>query len=346
MLDMGFIPDVERIVNVLPKLRQTLFFSATMASEIRHLSDKFLMNPKEISVAPPASPAKTVRQRLVRCGSDAKAKRATLRALIDREGDKIKGALIFCNRKRDVDIVKRSLARHGYDAECLHGDMPQPARMETLNRFRASEIRLLVCSDVAARGLDIPAVSHVFNYDVPSNAEDYVHRIGRTGRAGRSGKAYMLLTRDDEKLIASVRKLIGDRIEEESISGTDVPPSPEQEVDAPKSRSRRGHGRRDAEDRPRKAETEAVRAERAEARKASVEKAPVAKAPAAAAEVGEAETAKPQAEPIRTARAQPKKARPEKARAEKAQESHQGNTPFGDHVPAFILREVTLSASA
>jgi superfamily II DNA/RNA helicase len=219
MLDMGFIPDVERIVKMLPPLRQTLFFSATMAPEIRKLSDAFLMNPKEIRVAPPASPAQTVTQRLVRTGSEAKDKRAALRQLIDRAGDRLGSGLIFCNRKRDVGVVYRSLKRHGYDAAELHGDMAQPARMATLDKFKKDEVRLLVCSDVAARGLDIPRVSHVFNFDVPSNAEDYVHRIGRTGRAGRSGEAFTLVTRLDSKLLAAIEKLIGGKIEYEGASG-------------------------------------------------------------------------------------------------------------------------------
>ena len=212
MLDMGFIPDVERIVKLLPPLRQTLFFSATMAPEIRKLTEAFLMNPKEIRVAPPASPAATVTQRLVRCGSEPKQKRAALRDLVDRAGENLGSGLIFCNRKRDVGIVYRSLQRHGYDAAELHGDMAQPARMETLDRFKKGEVRLLVCSDVAARGLDIPKVSHVFNFDVPSNAEDYVHRIGRTGRAGRSGEAFTLVTRLDFKLLSAIEKLIGGKI--------------------------------------------------------------------------------------------------------------------------------------
>ena len=213
-LDMGFIPDVERTVKLLQAIRQTLFFSATMAPEIRKLTDAFLMNPKVIKVAPPASPAKTVTQRLVRCGSEPKQKRAALRQLLDGAGDSLGSGLIFCNRKRDVGIVFRSLQRHGYDAAELHGDMAQPARMETLDRFKKGEVRLLVCSDVAARGLDIPKVSHVFNFDVPSNAEDYVHRIGRTGRAGRSGEAFTLVSRLDFKLLTAIEKLIGGKIEE------------------------------------------------------------------------------------------------------------------------------------
>src|SRR5499433_2081949 len=188
MLDMGFIPDVERIVSLIPKIRQTLFFSATMPPEIRRLADAFLMNPKEISVAPPASPAATVIQGIATV--DEREKREALRRLIRHED--VKNALIFCNRKRDVEILFRSLTRHGFDAAALHGDMPQPKRTETLERFRDGEVRLLVASDVAARGLDIQGLSHVFCFDVPVQAEDYVHRIGRTGRAGREGRSFML----------------------------------------------------------------------------------------------------------------------------------------------------------
>src|SRR5437016_2236043 len=185
MLDMGFIPDVERIVGLLPKQRQTLFFSATLAPEIRRLGDAFLNDPIEIAVAPPASPAETVQQSLVVV--EPQDKREALRRLIASE--EVKNALIFCNRKRDVDILQRSLTRHGLDAAALHGDMAQPKRTATLESFKAGEIRILVASDVAARGLDIQGLSHVFCFDVPYHPEDYVHRIGRTGRAGRPGRA-------------------------------------------------------------------------------------------------------------------------------------------------------------
>src|ERR1044072_5413064 len=193
MLDMGFIPDVERIVGLLPKTRQTLFFSATMPPEIRRLADAFLNQPVEIAVAPPASPAALVEQALVTV--DPQDKREALRRLIRSED--VKNALIFCNRKRDVDILARSLTKHGFDAAALHGDMSQPKRTETLERFKNSEIRLLVASDVAARGLDIQGLSHVFNFDVPYHAEDYVHRIGRTGRAGREGRSFTLAAPED-----------------------------------------------------------------------------------------------------------------------------------------------------
>ena len=205
MLDMGFIPDVERIVGLLPKARQTLFFSATMPPEIRRLGDAFLKHPVEISVSPSASPAELVEQSLVVVAPEQK--REALRALIGSED--VKNALIFCNRKRDVDILQRSLSRHGLDAAALHGDMSQPKRTETLERFKAGEIRLLVASDVAARGLDIQGLSHVFCFDVPYHAEDYVHRIGRTGRAGLSGRSFMLAAPEDGKSVAAIQKLIG-----------------------------------------------------------------------------------------------------------------------------------------
>lgn len=218
MLDMGFIPDVERIVSLLPTIRQTLFFSATMAPEIKRIADKFLMNPKEVTVAPPASTADTVAQHLVRCAP--KDKREVLRKIINREN--VESALIFCNRKRDIGILHRSLVRHGFDAVQLHGDMTQPARMETLKKFKNNEARMVVCSDVAARGLDIKGLSHVFNFDVPSNAEDYVHRIGRTGRAGMTGRAFTLTTSDDAKFLAAVQRLIKKDIPEVDEDGNPV----------------------------------------------------------------------------------------------------------------------------
>jgi superfamily II DNA/RNA helicase len=209
MLDMGFIPDVERIIQLVNPQRQTLLFSATMPPEIRKLADRFMTMPKEISVAPPASPAETVEQALAVV--PMRDKRAALRALLRRED--VKNAFIFCNRKRDVDIVFRSLQRHGFDAAALHGDMTQSVRMETLEKFRNGQVKLLVCSDVAARGLDIAGMSHVFLFDVPTHSEDYVHRIGRTGRAGMRGHAFTLATPEDGKYVAGIERLIGKKIE-------------------------------------------------------------------------------------------------------------------------------------
>lgn len=262
MLDMGFIPDVERIVSLLSPIRTTLFFSATMPPEIRRLADKFLINPKEITVAPPASTAELITQGLLvvkhsdgrRPGGGQKEKRAALRQLIRRENPK--NALVFCNRKRDVDIVWRSLNRHGFDAARLHGDMSQPIRMETLERFKTDEVKYLVCSDVAARGLDIPAMSHVFNFDVPTHAEDYVHRIGRTGRAGREGHAFTIAVPEDGKYLAAIEELTGlkiPRIELEDSEAADLDPV----EDRPRRRGRKSS--RGGEKRSRSSESEKPR---------------------------------------------------------------------------------------
>ncbi|CAM3088295.1 MULTISPECIES: DEAD/DEAH box helicase [Methylobacterium] len=211
MLDMGFIPDIERIVKMVPFTRQTLFFSATMPPEIERLADMFLHNPQRIEVARPASTASTITQRLVAVGSEGHAKRERLRTLIRGESE-LNNAIIFCNRKRDVALLQKSLVSHGFDAAALHGDMDQRARTTALDAFRAGETALLVASDVAARGLDIPAVSHVFNFDIPHHPEDYVHRIGRTGRAGRSGAAYTLVAPGDDRSLGAIEALIGQPI--------------------------------------------------------------------------------------------------------------------------------------
>lgn len=244
MLDMGFIPDVERLVGLMPVIRQTLMFSATMPKEIRSLADKFLMNPKEMAVDPPSSTAETVEQRLIPV--HPRSKRKALRALIDRED--ITNALIFCNRKRDVAELYRSMQRHEYPVGALHGDMDQYKRMEWLEKFRTGDCKILICSDVAARGLDIASVSHVFNFDVPVNAEDYVHRIGRTGRAGRSGAAFTLFTKSDEKPWAAIQKIVNKQIEELSLDGISETVSEDPKIanyDAPieKRRGRTGRGR-------------------------------------------------------------------------------------------------------
>ena len=206
MLDMGFIPDVERITALLPRMRQTLFFSATLSDDIQKLGAKFVMNPKVIEVAPPAATADTVAQHLI--WTDVKKKRHILRDILRHEA--VKNAVIFCNRKRDIAELVKSLTRHGFTAVALHGDMTQSARLEALQRFKDGEVPLMIASDVAARGLDIAGLSHVFNFDVPSHAEDYVHRIGRTGRAGKSGRAFTIAaSKDDIKYIGFIEKLIG-----------------------------------------------------------------------------------------------------------------------------------------
>jgi len=217
MLDMGFIPDVERIVSLLPRNRQTLFFSATLFPEIRRLADAFLSNPKEIAVSRPASVATTITEGLALVAEHDK--REALRRLIRTQ--KVQNALIFCNRKRDVDILHKSLTRHKFDVGALHGDMAQTVRFATLEKFKANELRLLVCSDVAARGLDIGGLSHVFNFDVPHHAEDYVHRIGRTGRAGLEGRAFTIAVPDDRAAIEAIEKLIGHPIPPINVEGLD-----------------------------------------------------------------------------------------------------------------------------
>jgi superfamily II DNA/RNA helicase len=207
MLDMGFIPDIERIFKLTPPSRQTLFFSATMPPEITRLTTQFLKDPTRIEVSRPATTGENIAQHVVRIPSgDPKAKRMALRALI--ETSEVTNGIVFCNRKTDVDIVAKSLVKHGFDAGPIHGDLDQSVRMKTLEGFRNGNLRLLVASDVAARGLDIPAVGHVFNYDVPYHPDDYVHRIGRTGRAGRTGEAFMIVSPEDVKNLDKVLKLI------------------------------------------------------------------------------------------------------------------------------------------
>src|SRR5579871_2318721 len=218
MLDMGFIPDIERICKLVPFTRQTLFFTATMPPEIRRITEQFLHNPVRVEVARPATTLATTTQHLVKTGREPHDKRETLRRLI-RESVGLKNAIIFCNRKREVAILHRSLVKHGFSAVALHGDMDQSARMAALDQFRRGEISLLVASDVAARGLDIPDVSHVFNFDVPHHPDDYVHRIGRTGRAGRAGTAITIVAPAEGKAVAAIEKLIG-----QSISWMGAPP--------------------------------------------------------------------------------------------------------------------------
>ncbi|HYU11472.1 MAG TPA: DEAD/DEAH box helicase, partial [Stellaceae bacterium] len=323
MLDMGFIPDVERIVGLLPKARQTLFFSATMPPEIRRLGDAFLKHPVEISVSPSASPAELVEQSLVVVAPEQK--REALRALIGSED--VKNALIFCNRKRDVDILQRSLSRHGFDAAALHGDMSQPKRTETLERFKAGEIRLLVASDVAARGLDIQGLSHVFCFDVPYHAEDYVHRIGRTGRAGRPGRSFTLAAPEDGKSVAAIQQLIG-----KDIPLAAMPDFELAELDFSGDR-RRGRGR--AADRPRSRPAPSD----AEPRRANGRtRRPERPAPA--------ERRPQNAEPtvIMFPAPQPRPRR--RPQPERPQANEPRVVGFGDHLPAFLARAPRAVADA
>src|SRR5580700_9788247 len=212
MLDMGFIPDIERICKLVPFTRQTLFFTATMPAEIRRITEQFLHNPVRVEVSRPASTVAATTQLLAKVGREPHDKRDALRRLI-RSAEGLKNAIIFCNRKREVATLYRSLLRHGFSVQALHGDMDQPARTAALDQFRKGEVTLLVASDVAARGLDIDDVSHIYNFDVPHHADDYVHRIGRTGRAGRAGTAITIVAgSNDAKAVGAIEKLIGQTI--------------------------------------------------------------------------------------------------------------------------------------
>ena len=320
MLDMGFIPDVERIGGMITRKHQTLFFSATMPPEIRRLADRFLKEPKEISVSPPATAAETVEQTMTVV--QPRDKRAALRAFLRTQV--VKNALLFCNRKRDVGVLHRSLERHGYNTGALHGDMEQWQRTETLDKFKAGDIRLLVCSDVAARGLDIPAVSHVFNFDVPTHAEDYVHRIGRTGRAGRKGHALTLATPEDGKYIAAIERLIGTRIPRidiEDVAGAEL---------GEETRKGRARGRRKSGERtPKQGRKEEGRKE--EGRKEEGRK-----------EEGRKEERRKEDNRKKDGRQKGKDGRRESRRQRDRIEDapDHGNTPFGktDQVPAFLKR--------
>ena len=356
MLDMGFIPDVERIVSLVSRMRQTLLFSATMPSAIRRLADAFLSNPKQISVAPPSTPAETVIQGLVVVAHAGQGglseKRAALRKLVDRED--VRNALIFCNRKRDVGVLHRSLTRHGYDAGLLHGDLVQSQRTDVLDRFRQGDLRLLVCSDVAARGLDIEDMSHVFNFDVPTNPEDYVHRIGRTGRAGRSGRAFTIAIPEDGKYIALIQDLIGKAIPRISLDGV-----AEAEPETGIGRRRRSgrDGVRAGRQRP-KAGTERPAAR--ERMSGVPEPPPALGGPPPAAERA---TAAPEPAPARFDRPAAQQERKESAVGRGAGGLANGNrrprrpprpardsekpvVGMGDHVPAFMLRDVPLRKKA
>ncbi len=321
MLDMGFIPDVERIVSLLPANRQTLFFSATMAPEIRRLADAFLQNPKEISVSAPASVASTITSRLALVAEQDK--REALRRLVRSED--VQNALIFCNRKRDVDILFKSLARHGFSVGALHGDMAQPVRFATLEKFKANDIRLLVCSDVAARGLDIGGLSHVFNFDVPIHAEDYVHRIGRTGRAGKEGRAFTLATPDDRLAVEAIEKLTGFPITRLQVPGLDPVTWSEDG-----GRGRGGRGR--------KAKPKDTRSAEPVKRAKPARPAPDDEKPVRAKRAAVAPRPAKRAEPAPVPRqGEPPTAEPSRALRPHEEEFGAAVVGFGDDVPAFML---------
>jgi superfamily II DNA/RNA helicase len=340
MLDMGFIPDIERIFKLTPAGKQTLFFSATMPPEITRLTSQFLRDPQRIEVAKPATTAETITQYLVRIpSSDPKAKRTALRALVERSD--VKNGIVFCNRKSEVDVVAKSLKVHGFDAAPIHGDLDQSQRMKTLADFRSGALRLLVASDVAARGLDIPDVSHVFNYDVPHHADDYVHRIGRTGRAGRSGQTFMIVTPADARGLDKVLKLIGKTPNELTldIDFSEIRSEPREgrgRRDGGRDRDRgRGRGRREAGP-PREAEEAAAAAEETPRREA--------REPREAREQREAREPR-KARPPRERRPEPVQARPQRDEPEPRRgrdrmrdDEDRGVVGFGADTPAFLMR--------
>ena len=333
MLDMGFIPDIERIFKLTPMTRQTLFFSATMPPEIQRITDTFLHDPARIAVARQATAAATITQLIIRLpSSDDQLKRMTLRRLLDRE--EVRNGIIFCNRKSTVDVVAKSLQKHGYDARAIHGDLPQSFRTETIEKFRAGDVKFIVASDVAARGLDIPDVSHVFNYDAPFHAEDYVHRIGRTGRAGRLGTTFMLLTPADAK---NYRAIL-DMIRAESIDELDLGDFFAEAGESLKARGERSPRPERGRDGRRPADR---KGERGRDRRPRERNRPERDAPPAAAEIAApppamARPAASPSEPKSAAAAQAPARRdsPRRPQGEK-RENVKG---FGAEVPAFMVR--------
>jgi len=333
---MGFIPDIERIFSLTPFTRQTLFYSATMAPEIERITNAFLHTPARIEVARQATTSETIEQRLValtptRKDQSAKQKRELLRALIRAEGETCTNAILFCNRKSEVDIVAKSLKTHGFNAAPIHGDLDQSQRMKTLDGFRDGSLQFLVASDVAARGLDIPAVSHVFNFDVPSHAEDYVHRIGRTGRAGRKGVAITISTPADQKYLDAIESLVKKPIPRAPIpEGFELSEAAQAPARKDESRSKersRSRGKDRDERRPRPI-------------KEHGEVAPMAPVTAEAAPAPKAEP-KPE---VRTEKApapqerQSEKSEPRRDRGGRDRRDDAPVVGMGDHVPDFLMR--------
>ena len=317
MLDMGFIPDIERMCKLIPAARQTLFFSATMPPEIQRLTEQFLRDPERIEVAKPSTTAATVTQLLVATGDEAGEKRDALRRII-RNSENFKNAIVFCNRKRDVGVVYNSLKKHGFKVAALHGDLDQRSRMAALDSFKTGEVSLLVASDVAARGLDIPDVSHVINYDVPIHAEDYVHRIGRTGRAGRLGVAISLVSPSDGKHLSAIESLTGKSIEwrGEALDA--------EEMAAAGRRNGRGRGG----ERRGKSSGDSVRVSKASGRSDR--------------QGGKSSASAPDRAPARQKSTEPAPASvptPRRSRRD-VDEPEERIVGLGDHVPAFLLRQV------
>jgi superfamily II DNA/RNA helicase len=313
MLDMGFIPDIERIGKLVPFTRQTLFFTATMPPEIQRIADTFLHNPVRVEVSKPATAATTINQLLVSTGRDPAEKRETLRRLM-RSAEGFKNAIVFCNRKREVALLHRSLLRHKFNATALHGDMDQSARTAALESFRSGEVKVLVASDVAARGLDIPAVSHIFNFDVPHHPDDYVHRIGRTGRAGLSGTAITIVAPIDQKAVGAIERLIG-----QTIPWMGDLPAPAEPRESRSEGERRPHGERQHGEHHRGGGNRGGRGRHPQRRHENHQNSQ----PAQAAE---------------QPRQQPEQPRPRPQPAPAADEAD------GSHLPAFLLRPVPAKA--
>lgn len=332
MLDMGFIPDIERIFKLTPPTRQTLFFSATMPPEITRLTTQFLRNPVRIEVSRPASTNENISQFVLRVPhKDVRAKRIALRTLIKSLDEKsgIKNGIVFCNRKTDVDIVAKSLSAHGFNAAPIHGDLDQALRMKTLDAFRKGDLTLLVASDVAARGLDVPDVGYVFNFDAPIHADDYVHRIGRTGRAGRSGETYLLLSPADEKNYDKVIKLIKKDpavldLEVDYSDLSESPASGRRESSRSRTPSRRDHKDSVKEPAPKAVKTLAPKPA-----------AKTAKAAAAEPEKPVAKDVAPREKPVSTRKT-----------AEKQKPGSVELHPFGDHMPAFLTRATPVKSDS
>ncbi len=340
MLDMGFIPDIERICKLVPFTRQTLFFTATMPPEIKRVADQFLHNPVRVEVSRPATTASTITQLLVKSGRESYEKRDILRSLI-RSAENFKNAIIFCNRKTEVAQLHRSLVRHGFNAVALHGDMDQTSRTAALDAFRKGDAKLLIASDVAARGLDIPDVSHVFNFDMPHHPDDYVHRIGRTGRAGKTGTAISIVAPLDSKSLEAVEKLTG-----QQIPWAETPPSTlsndggsdasSGSSDGPREgrRHRGGRSRRGGRDRYQPGSSAPTAAT-----------TPSEVAPQAAAEVPAPIAAAPESRPPqRNDRPRDRGDRPRRNNDRGAPHRQQDEPPDHSHMPAFLLRPVPIRA--
>jgi superfamily II DNA/RNA helicase len=369
MLDMGFIPDIERIFSLTPFTRQTFFYSATMAPEIERITNTFLSAAVKIEVARQATTSTTIDQKLIQFTPSRKdrsftEKRAVLRALIKAEGESCTNAIIFCNRKMDVDVVAKSLKSHGFDAAPIHGDLDQSMRTRTLEAFRDGKLQLLIASDVAARGLDVPSVSHVFNFDMPSHPEDYVHRIGRTGRAGRLGKAFSLATPADGKYLSAIEALVKQEIPRGEVPAgaldglSDRPDRPRDESRGPKTRSRGG----DKRDRPVKPHAEVAPLEPIVAEPVVVEAAPAPRSQPTERRDTNRRTDGDQTERSREKRSDhrredrkdaPRDDRREERRDDRrddrrdrgGRDDHHKVVGMGDHVPDFILRSFALKTA-